>query len=208
MWTLPAGAEQAFAPGRRFAYSSGDTVLAAMVWQSMLPGAYTAWLDERFRAPLDLSVLVAESDASGMPVASSYAYLTARDWLAVGQLWLDAWHGRSELLSQSWLRDSVRRRRSDPQGRYGRGFWLNTDRRAFPGVPESTFFASGNSGQYVVVVPDWELVVVRLGLTESGSSSGTADFLALLGERRAEVIPPRARNSEAQTSAFAGATEQ
>jgi len=35
----------------------------------------------------------------------------------------------------------------------------------FTGVPDSTSHAGGNSGQFVVVIPEEELVVVRLGLT-------------------------------------------
>jgi len=183
MWTVPAGRPQAFEPGSHFAYSSGDSVLAALFWQRSLPDSYPGWLENNFRRPLGLRTLVAESDASGIQVGSSYTYMTGRDWLTVGQLWLDAWHGRSALLSRDWLRASVTRRDSDPQGRYGRGFWLNTSEMAFPGISESAFYASGNSGQYVVIVPERELVVVRLGLTDADSSTGTGDFLRELAGR-------------------------
>ena len=47
-----------------------------------------------------------------------------------------------------------------------RSFWLNTGGAAFPGQPESLFYAGGNAGQYVLVVPEEELVIVRLGLTD------------------------------------------
>ncbi len=183
MWTVPASRPQAHAPGSHFAYSSGDTVLAALFWQRSLEGSYAQWIENNFRRPLGLRALVAESDASGVQVGSSYTYMTGRDWLTVGQLWLDAWHGRSELLPRDWLRESVERRDSDPRGRYGRGFWLNTAGAAFPGIAESAFYASGNSGQYVVVVPERELVLVRLGLTDGESSTGTAGFLAELAAR-------------------------
>jgi CubicO group peptidase (beta-lactamase class C family) len=177
MWQVPATSEQAFAPGEHFAYSSGDTVLASLFWQRSLDGAYERWIRENFQAPLGLTTLVAEADASGVQVGSSYAYLTPRDWLRVGQLWLDAWHGRSTLLPRDWLRASVAPRASDPRGRYGRGFWLNTAGAAFPGLPDSLFYAGGNAGQYVVVIPEWELVVVRLGLTDADASSGVGEFL-------------------------------
>ena len=75
-------------------------------------------------------------------------------------------------------------RPSDPQGRYGRGFWLNTDGVAFEGLPEDLFYAGGHAGQFVVVIPDWEMVIVRLGLTESGVSTGVHDFLRALADLR------------------------
>jgi CubicO group peptidase (beta-lactamase class C family) len=180
MWTVPAAVGQAVAPGERFAYSSGDTVLASKVWQGSLDKPYAQWIREQFSEPLGLRSLVAEADASGVQVGSSYANLTGRDWLAVGQLWLDAWHDRSILLGHEWLRASVMPRDSDPRGQYGRGFWLNTGGVNFPGLPDSLFFASGNAGQSVIVVPQWELVVVRLGLTEADTASGLHDFLLAL----------------------------
>ena len=188
MWAVPAGVGPAVAPGQRFAYSSGDTVLASYLWQQSLDRPYSQWIREEFSTPLDLATLVAEADASGVQVGSSYAYLTARDWLRVGQLWLDAWHGRSPLLSQEWLRASVQPRDSDPRGRYGRGFWLNTDGVTFAGLPENLFYASGNSGQSVVVIPEWEMVVVRLGLTQAGVDSGTGEFLRRIARLRPELL--------------------
>jgi CubicO group peptidase (beta-lactamase class C family) len=187
MWTVPATVGQAYPPGEHFAYSSGDTVLASYVWQASLAMPYPQWLQENFMDPAGIDSLVAEADASGVQVGSSYAYLTARDWLRAGQLWLDAWHGRSPLLRQSWLRDSVSPRSSDPRGRYGRGFWLNTGERVFPGLPESLFYAGGNAGQYVLVVPEWELIVVRLGLSETGADTGLGDFLRALSSLREQL---------------------
>jgi CubicO group peptidase (beta-lactamase class C family) len=123
--------------------------------------------------------IVLEPDASGVQVGSSYAYLTPRDWARMGQLWLDAWHGRSEVISQAWQRLAVTPGTAKGGEIYGLGFWLNTDHRAFPSSPENTFHAGGNSGQFVVVIPDKELVVVRLGLTLNESR---ADMNALLAD--------------------------
>lgn len=184
MWQSAPRAGHASAPGVRFNYSSGDANLAAYLWQSALPvDAYEEWLAAAFSLPLGLSSLVAEADASGVQVGSSYAFLTARDWLAVGQLWLDAWHGRSSLLSREWQRAAVTPMRVQPgeaRGPYGRSFWLNTGGAAFPGLPESLFYAGGNAGQYVFVLPEEELVVVRLGLSDAAADTGVHAFLDAL----------------------------
>lgn len=185
MWKVPASVGQAFAPGEHFSYSSGDTVFASYLWQRSVDEPYQDWIAREFSAQLGITSLVAEADASGVQVGSSYAYLTARDWLQAGQLWLDAWHGRSPLLSQTWLRESVAPRSSDPQGQYGRGFWLNTDGVAFEGLPDDLFYAGGNAGQYVVVIPQWEMVVVRLGLSDPGVDTGMHKFLRTVAASRA-----------------------
>ncbi|WOJ92287.1 serine hydrolase [Congregibacter variabilis] len=186
MWKVPASSGQAYVPGEHFAYSSGDTVFASYLWQRSVEEPYEDWIAREFSGPLGIESLVAEADASGVQVGSSYAYLTARDWLQAGQLWLDAWHGRSALLSQSWLRASVAPRSSDPQGQYGRGFWLNTTGVAFEGLPDDLFYAGGNAGQYVVVIPQWEMVVVRLGLSDPGVDTGMHEFLRTLALRRGQ----------------------
>jgi len=178
MWRVAPAQGHAYAPGQHFRYSSGDTNLAAFLWQRSLGDTpYSQWIEENFAAPLGITSLVAEADASGIQVGSSYTYMTARDWARVGQLWLDAWHGRSSLLSSDWQRAAVTPRRAAQGSSYGRGFWLNRDSPVFADLPRKVFYADGYSGQYVVVMPEQELVVVRLGLTLGDSDTGLEELL-------------------------------
>ena len=169
----------AYPPGKQFAYSSGDINTASIMWQhSLADDSYPDWIHANFSKPLGLQEIVLESDARGVQVGSSYAYLTARDWARMGQLWLDAWHGRSAIISQAWQRKAVTPGTGINGDIYGMGFWLNTNRRRFPSAPENTFHAGGNSGQFVVVIPEEELVVVRLGLTLDESQANMNGLLA------------------------------
>ena len=180
MWRSAPDAGHAHPPGVQWAYSSGDINTASLMWQQSLNGEpYPDWISTNFSRPLALQEVVLEPDASGVQVGSSYAYLTARDWARMGQLWLDAWHGRSKVISQQWQRLAVTPGTAKNAEIYGLGFWLNTAHRAFPSAPDNTFHAGGNSGQFVVVIPEEELVVVRLGLTLNESR---ADMNALLAD--------------------------
>ena len=180
MWRSAPDTGHAYPPGVQWAYSSGDVNTASLMWQQSLNGEpYPDWINTNFSRPLALEEVVLEPDASGVQVGSSYAYLTARDWARMGQLWLDAWHGRSNVISQQWQRLAVTPGNAKNGEIYGLGFWLNTAHRAFPSAPDNTFHAGGNSGQFVVVIPEEELVVVRLGLTLNESR---ADMTALLTE--------------------------
>ena len=180
MWRSAPDTGHAFPPGEQWAYSSGDINTASLMWQQSLQGkAYPDWIHSHFSEPLALDQIVLEPDASGVQVGSSYAYLTPRDWARLGKLWLDAWHGRSEVISAAWQRLAIAPGTATGGDIYGLGFWLNTGHRAFPSAPESTFHAGGNSGQFVVVIPERELVVVRLGLTLNESR---ADMDALLAD--------------------------
>ena len=189
MWQVPIRQGHRVPPGSEFVYSSGDTNVVSYLWQQSLAGEdYVDWLNREVYGPLELDRPVLEPDSSGIQVGSSFAYLTARDWARLGQWWLDAWHGRDELLSQAWQRGAVTPGVARGGEYYGLGFWLNTKQRKFPGVPENTFNAGGNSGQFVVVVPEAELVVVRLGLTLDESKVHLAPFLRqVLAQVESEV---------------------
>lgn len=201
MWQAAPRSGHAQAPGVRFNYSSGDANLTAAIWQSALPAdRYEEWLATAFSLPLGLSSLVAEADASGVQVGSSYAFLSARDWLTVGQLWLDAWHGRSALLSQDWQRAAVTPSSDDSS--YGRSFWLNTGGEAFPGLPEDLFYAGGNAGQYVLVLPEQELVVVRLGLSDASADTGVPAFLIALVDGLTDDVVDRAADTRSKAGAL------
>ncbi|MDA9710776.1 beta-lactamase family protein [Luminiphilus sp.] len=179
MWLSAPDTGHAHSAGEQWAYSSGDINTASLMWQQSLDGEpYPDWIKRQFIEPLELQEIVLEPDASGVQVGSSYAYLTARDWARMGQLWLDAWHGRSDVISQQWQRLAVTPGTTKNGEIYGLGFWLNTAHRAFPSAPESTFHAGGNSGQFVVVIPEKELVIVRLGLTLNESLADMNSLLA------------------------------
>lgn len=55
----------------------------------------------------------------------------------------------------------------DVPGRYGLNWWVNgvdaKGRRLWPSAPPSTFAAQGNRNNLCIIIPEWDLVVVRLG---------------------------------------------
>ena len=61
---------------------------------------------------------------------------------------------------------------ADGRPNYGGFFWLNTDKN-FP-IPADAYFMAGAGGQYTIVIPSHDLVVVRIGRyagTRPGSES-------------------------------------
>lgn len=60
------------------------------------------------------------------------------------------------------------------QGEYGVQIWLNAgaavnpEDRPFPQFPTNMFYLSGFEGQNIVVLPDQELIVLRMGYTPRG----------------------------------------
>ncbi|WP_447592921.1 serine hydrolase domain-containing protein [Aquipseudomonas campi] len=169
-------------PGARFRYSSGDSNVLAAALKQMLG-------DERYRdypwtalfEPLGITSAVWEQDASGTFVASSYAYMTARDTARVGLLMQrDGRWGERQVLPPAWVafnRTPFANYHADPQKPNnavpGGQWWLNSalpdSAKPWPDAPEQTFAALGHWGQALYVLPEEKLVIVRFADDRDGS---------------------------------------
>jgi CubicO group peptidase (beta-lactamase class C family) len=108
---------------------------------------------------------MAGMDRFGHYVLSSQVYTNARDLGRLGLLYLNRgkWNGE-RLLSESWV-DFARTpapATRDLGREYGGHFWLVPDSRA--DLPQDAYSTNGARGQYTVIVPSYDLVVVRRGL--------------------------------------------
>ena len=188
---VAAAAPLGYEPGSRWYYSSGTSnILARIVWD-MTGGTSAAvyeFTHRRLFYPLGITTMLIEPDASGAPVGSSFSYATARDWARLGQFWLQdgVWRGE-RLLPKGWMEWSAEAAPAAAEGQYGAQFWLNREvegkGRPSPELPEPMFMAHGFNGQSVVVFPDQNIVVVRLGFTTDESwdlDAFLADVLAAL----------------------------
>ena len=104
-------------------------------------------------------------DRFGDFVLSSQVYANARDLARFGLLYLQngLWNGE-RLLSEDWI-EFVRTPAPATASRgnfYGGHWWLVPDDRN--DVPKDAYATAGNRGQYVIVVPSHNLVIVRRGL--------------------------------------------
>lgn len=166
-----------YPPGTHWSYSSGTTnllqyALLTKVFDDDLE-AYLRFPHEQLFGPLGMASAILEPDASGVYVGSSHLFATARDWARFGQLYLDGGRvGDRRLLDTAWIEYSTRPTPTEPGGTYGAHWWLNAEphegERRWPLLDRDVFAATGFEGQFVVVVPDRDVVVVRLGL-DAGS---------------------------------------
>jgi CubicO group peptidase (beta-lactamase class C family) len=153
-------------PGSTFNYSSGTTNIVSRIVGEAVGGGEArmrSFMQQELFGPLGMASADPRFDAAGTFVGSSFLYCTARDFARFGQLYLadGVWEGR-RILPDGWVelaRTAVPVPVEEEFG-YGAHWWL-WDRHGFPG----TFAAHGYEGQYIIVRPDRELVVVRLGKT-------------------------------------------
>ncbi|MFA5989253.1 MAG: serine hydrolase [Sphingomonas sp.] len=167
-------------PGTRFRYANNDILLAMLSVRTALGDKlYATFPRDALFSKIGMAHTVGETDWQGNYIGSSQVWTTARDLARFGLLYANdgLWNGE-RLLPQGWR--SYVSTPSGPQpgtGEFGYGatFWLMNKSA---GVPADTFSADGNRGQYVVIIPSRNIVIVRRGEDAGGGGFDIAKFTA------------------------------
>lgn len=159
-------------PGQTWEYTSGNTLIASAILRDAVGGHAQDVLRFARRElfdPIGMRQVTMEFDDAGTPIGSTRFYASARDWARLGQLYLDDGVAVGKrILPQGWIAYSTR---PTLNSAYGAGFWVNAGQsadargRVQAGMPADSYFASGNLGQRIVIVPSQKLVIVRFGAT-------------------------------------------
>lgn len=153
-------------PGTRYAYLNSDPLSLGKIIRDTVEGQGDDYLTFPQRAlfdPLGARSVVLETDAWGNFILSGYDYLSARDWVRFGLLYLNdgVWQGK-RILPVGWTKFVTTPAPADKKENYGGMFWLNRPLR-MKQVPKDCYWSAGFMGQVTMVIPSKKLVVVRLG---------------------------------------------
>ncbi|MCP4007013.1 MAG: serine hydrolase [bacterium] len=156
-------------PGSFWPYSSGTTnILAALLGRLIGgdPSAYRGFLHSRLFDRIGMSSADPRFDDAGNWVASSFVFARAEDFARFGLLYLrnGIWEGE-RLLPEGWVDYARTPTPTNELGEYGAHWWLATD-------GTGTFSANGYRGQYIVLSPERDVIVVRHGATEPDQAGG------------------------------------
>ncbi|WP_271144892.1 serine hydrolase [Brevundimonas sp. NIBR10] len=159
--------------GTRFRYANNDSLLAVMA----IAPTFEAHPPHALFDRLGMTHTWAETDWRGNYMMSSQVWTTARDLARFGQLYIQdgVWDGE-RVLPEGWrARVTTPSGPQPPTGTFGYGatFWLMNREE---GVPADAFSANGNRGQYVVIVPSRNVVIVRRGEDPAGQGFNVAAF--------------------------------
>jgi CubicO group peptidase (beta-lactamase class C family) len=162
--------------GEDAVYCSGDLNLVG----GAVAAATHRWLpeffDEKLARPLQFRRYYLNLMPDGQAYLGGGAYLRARDQLKLGELYLDSgiWNGK-RIVSKEWVGESTSvhshfaaKYSLGQQHHYGYGWHIHDLKSG--AKTYRVFAAEGNGGQFVIVVPDLDLVV---GIT--GGSYGEFD---------------------------------
>jgi CubicO group peptidase (beta-lactamase class C family) len=155
-------------PGTLHDYKSGDTELLGLIIEKATGKSLSAYASEKLWRPLgaEHAALWSTDYRGGNEKAYCCFNTNARDFARLGQLMLDSgkWKG-NEILSQDYFQRSISPcmipdGSGKPCDYYGFQWWL---------VPyhKEIFYARGILGQYIIVIPSKNEVIVRLGKRRS-----------------------------------------
>jgi CubicO group peptidase (beta-lactamase class C family) len=164
-----------YRPGTHFNYSNNDIMLAALALSRTIAAqggkhAALAFPFTELLWPLGMTRTTPETDWQGDFVLSSQVWMTARDLARLALVYQNGGKvGGQQLLPADWPAFVEAPAMTQPQGRaegYGAGFWRwgglggHAD---VPALPAGTYAMNGNRGQYAVIVPGRNIIVIRRG---------------------------------------------
>jgi CubicO group peptidase (beta-lactamase class C family) len=140
-------------PGSHFEYCNGASFLLSAILQETTGVDAFQFAKEHLFNPLGISDIRWSSNPRGISIGYSDLELRPEDMAKIGYLYLNegVWNGE-QIVSSAWVQNSTRKYISASlQEGYGYQWWIDES---------GIYMALGYGGQYIIVVPEEDLVVV------------------------------------------------
>lgn len=177
-FTYAASVGQQWKPNTVGRYRNSDPVLANYLVRlgvEQLGENYHSFPQRHLFDKIGVRHMIMETDPHGNFLLQGYEFGTARDWARLGNLVLQdgQWNGE-QILPEGYLSHAMEIAPAwlaDERPIYGGNFfWVNGDGH-FP-IPKDAIFMAGAGGQFTIIIPSHDLVVVRLGHYKGSSIGG------------------------------------
>ncbi|MEM7571455.1 MAG: serine hydrolase [Bacteroidota bacterium] len=189
-WTPYAAANPLFEPGTAYAYWDEAMILLGRALTSAAGESMQSYLNRHIAAPIGIKNFEwwAEEEVDGLPInfGGTGLKMSAEDQARFG--WLYANSGRWEdqqLVPSSWVQAAMQnqvapglelaetdRKSTDGRGSYGFNWWVINPTED---QPISAAYTSGLRHNVCLVIPDWQMVIVRMG--EDGNPEAGKHFV-------------------------------
>jgi len=168
-------------PGTSYKYLSGNTQLLAMCVEKAVGESLADYVSEKFWKPMgaENEALWQTDKEDGIVKAYCCIASNARDFARFGKLYKQngKWNGQ-RILDSTFIATSTKPRFSESP-EYGYGWWLSDYNN------KNIYYMRGHLGQYVIIIPEDDLIIVRLGHQNARSTNGTVhsdDFYVFIDE--------------------------
>ncbi|WKN46264.1 serine hydrolase domain-containing protein [Tunicatimonas pelagia] len=184
-WTPYQPGEPNFAPGTAYAYWDEAMMMKGRTLTQILQSDLHEYLTQNLTEPIGMGKWSwgQEGELNGIPIRNgcTNVHVSARQLARVGHLFLNKgnWNGQ-QVVPEEWAMAAIQtqvpasipvadtdRKSANGSGSYGYNWWTNgmTDEGRFmPDSPEGTAYMSGLNHNVCFVIPEWDMVYVRMGV--------------------------------------------
>ncbi len=154
----------------RMVYSTGTSHLLSVIITKATGMSTKAFAEKYLFDPLDITVGGWDKDPQGNYMGGNNLALKPADMLKIGQMLIDNGEfGEQRIIPTDWIIDSFKTYTYSNYNPYGYGYqWWNTKTGDY-----TTFFAWGHGGQYIMMIPELDAVVVMTSSVTNGSRRRT-----------------------------------
>lgn len=153
-------------PNKKFEYNTASPQLLSIILKTVTNQTLSEYTSEKLWKPLGAKNDAAWSldQKNGVEKAATFFNSNARDYARIGQLILNngKWNGK-QLISENYLKEALTPatylvdEKNDPVDFYGYQWWICNYNDI------NIFSARGILGQYIISIPEKNIVIVRLG---------------------------------------------
>ncbi len=154
----------------RMVYSTGTSHLLSVIITKATGMSTKAFADQYLFGPMEIEIGGWDRDPQGYYMGGNNMAMKPSDLLKIGQMLLDdgVWDGL-QIISKEWIVDSFKTYTYSNYNPYGYGYqWWNKETAGY-----TTFFAWGHGGQYIMMIPELEAVVVMTSSVTNASRRRT-----------------------------------
>ena len=168
-------------PGEKFRYSSGDTQLLGMIIEKATNSNISDYTRNNFTVPMGFesqALWQLDSEESGMEKVYCCFASNAKDFARFGKLYKNhgTWDGQV-LLDSIFIQKAINPV-FEKSPYYGYGWWL------YEFENKIVYSMRGHRGQFVIVIPKDDIIIVRLGdhVTRGEGEEFDGDFYNYIAE--------------------------
>ena len=149
-------------PGKKFEYQSGATQVLGFAIRKAVNMPLSVYATQKLWSPLGMEQNASwTTDENGMEKNFCCIHSNARDYAKLGQLLLNNGKVDSvQIISKEYLSRMLTPTK-ESNGAYGYSIWINNDAKY------KHYYFWGILGQYIIVIPEKNMVIVRTGNNEN-----------------------------------------
>jgi CubicO group peptidase (beta-lactamase class C family) len=162
-------------PGTVWAYTSCNPMIVGGIISHVAKMSIMDFAKKYLFEPMGITEYRWTVDSMGQATTAGSFFIKSTDMMKFGELVLQngIWHGK-RIVSEKWVKESThakipipnfsfvkfsRSKIAIPQPTYYGYYWYNEVLRT-KSYDQNVLFASGNGGQYIMIIPDLDLVIV------------------------------------------------